>query len=527
MGGSRPLLSICLIVRDEEENLPRALRSVASLPAELVVVDTGSQDRTPEIARAAGARVVHHPWQGDFAAARNAGLAVARGRWIMVLDADEELVAEDAPLVVPLLRRAGVEGYICPVTNLVGNPANPDAERSEILRFWRHRPEYRWEGAIHEQIACRIAAGGKGVLARAPVRFVHYGYLDAQDAARGRKARNLALLEAAVAKDPGSAFLRFNLAVEYARLRRWAEAVDEYRRAAQGAEPHWAPKLAKGLIYALCHAGRWEEADAELERALAAYPDFTDLHFFRGLVRYQQRRYADAVASFAQAVALGPAPVPPYAGAEEGLGAWKALYCMGQAYQALGRIHEAVAAYEQAMARRPDWLPPVVATTQVLLAAGVDPPRVREWLVSRSGAGEPEARVQAAAVLAAAGAYGEALATLPAGTGGAQAHYVRGHCLLRLGRWAEAEAELARVDPGSPWGAAARAEQAYCRWAAGDAEGAHRLAQGLAPDEVARPYLEEARQVLVEALRRYPDAAVLQELLDRLAEGGPAPCRQG
>src|SRR5437867_2509435 len=86
-----PLLSICMIVKNEEENLARALGSAAGLDAELVVVDTGSTDGTVEVARRAGARVLEFPWVDDFSAARNFGFESARGRWLLVLDADEEL----------------------------------------------------------------------------------------------------------------------------------------------------------------------------------------------------------------------------------------------------------------------------------------------------------------------------------------------------------------------------------------------------------------------------------------------------
>lgn len=509
-----------MIVRNEQANLPRALASVAPLGAELIIVDTGSTDDTPDIARVAGARVLHRPWTGDFSAARNAGLDAATGEWVMVLDADEALLEQDAATVMPLLQQGGAEGYICPVTNLVGSPANPDAERSELLRFWRHRPAYRWEGAVHEQIAHRIVAAGHGGLSRAPIRFIHWGYLEAQDTARGRKERNLNLLLQAVAQAPDSAFLRFNLAVEYARQQRWAEAAAEYRRAQAGAEPHWAPKLTKGLVHALLQAGEQTDAEAELTRALTDWPDFTDLLYFKGVLCCQQQRWADAAAAFGRAMALGPAPVPPYAGAEEGLGAWKAAFALGRVYQSLGRVHEAVNVYEQAMEQRSDWLPPLEATVQILLGAGVPADQVCAYAQGRlHGIEAAEKLPTVAGLLAAGGAYQTALDTLPPDAADPRTRYVRGHCLLRLGQPAAAEAELAAVPADSPWEAPARAEQAYCRWVAGDTVGARALAAGVTLAEAARPYLEEARAVLAEGLRRYPDAVVLHDLLARLGEG--------
>ncbi len=88
-------ISLCMIVKDEEEMLPRCLAAVAEHVDELVIVDTGSTDRTVEIAESFGADVVEFPWNGSFADARNVSLDRATGDWILWLDADE--VLDDGP----------------------------------------------------------------------------------------------------------------------------------------------------------------------------------------------------------------------------------------------------------------------------------------------------------------------------------------------------------------------------------------------------------------------------------------------
>ena len=82
-------LSACVIVKNEERNLPTWLKSMQGIADELVVVDTGSDDRTVAIAEAAGARVYHFPWRNDFAAAKNYAMDHAHGKWLLILDADE------------------------------------------------------------------------------------------------------------------------------------------------------------------------------------------------------------------------------------------------------------------------------------------------------------------------------------------------------------------------------------------------------------------------------------------------------
>lgn len=86
-----------MIVKDEEQQLGRCLKSAISFVDEIIIVDTGSTDQTCEIATSYGARIYHHPWEGNFSKHRNQSLEYARGRWIFQLDADEELVAEDGP----------------------------------------------------------------------------------------------------------------------------------------------------------------------------------------------------------------------------------------------------------------------------------------------------------------------------------------------------------------------------------------------------------------------------------------------
>ena len=100
-----PTLSLAMIVKNEAANLGRCLESVRGLVDEMVVVDTGSEDGTPALAQAHGARLGHFPWRDDFAAARNASLELCRGDWILLLDADEAVGAADHAAIRQALER--------------------------------------------------------------------------------------------------------------------------------------------------------------------------------------------------------------------------------------------------------------------------------------------------------------------------------------------------------------------------------------------------------------------------------------
>ena len=147
-------ISACVIVKNEEKNLPRWLESVKRLAEEIIVVDTGSSDATVSIAEAAGAKVFHFPWIDDFAAAKNFALEQASGDWVIFPDADETFTAEDAPKVREWIRRVHrdrrVIGLLCRCVNL--DMSRGGAVRNVILqaRIFRRRPDLRYRGAVHE-----------------------------------------------------------------------------------------------------------------------------------------------------------------------------------------------------------------------------------------------------------------------------------------------------------------------------------------------------------------------------------------
>ena len=90
-----PTISVCLIVKNEEEFLPQCLESIKDVVDEIIVVDTGSTDRTVEIAKSFGAKVYHHAWENDFSKHRNQSIGYASSDWIFILDADEKVVQWD------------------------------------------------------------------------------------------------------------------------------------------------------------------------------------------------------------------------------------------------------------------------------------------------------------------------------------------------------------------------------------------------------------------------------------------------
>ena len=225
-------LSLCMIVRDEEELLPAFLEHARGLWDELVAVDTGSQDETLRILASAGARVASRAWEGDFAAARNASLDLAQGDWVLVLDADEMA----SPAFVASARALVADEEAGAATVAVRNrlPHGLHSE-SRLLRMFRRDPSIRFRHAIHEDASESALAYLRSTARRLvplPGRVDHLGYVRGRAAAKDKKARDVALLDKCLAADPADLYSHYKR-LEQARF--WGDRALWHRSAVAAA----------------------------------------------------------------------------------------------------------------------------------------------------------------------------------------------------------------------------------------------------------------------------------------------------
>jgi glycosyltransferase involved in cell wall biosynthesis len=211
-------LSLCMIVKDEEHNLDRCLKSIDDVVDEIIVVDTGSTDHTPEIAADFHAKVLQYQWQDDFAAARNFSLNAANGDWILVLDADEELEGNSQGQLRSIVDGAQVDGFRIWQRNFTPPGELCRYYDLRLTRLFRNTPSFRFEGIVHEQIAPSILRHS-GTLADADLIVLHHGYL--QNTAQGsisRAGRNLALIQKALVQTPGDPYLHYQAGITFKQL---------------------------------------------------------------------------------------------------------------------------------------------------------------------------------------------------------------------------------------------------------------------------------------------------------------------
>jgi GT2 family glycosyltransferase len=306
-GEQRARVSLAMIVRDEEENLPACLASVQGLFDEIVVVDTGSTDHTGVIAREFGAHVSAFAWCDDFAAARNAALEQATGDYVFWLDADDRLEPPEAEKLRVLLGRLSThrpEAYVvrCACDSGPGGSGSPTVV--DHIRLFPRRPEVRWTYRVHEQILPALKRAGIEVR-WSDVTVRHTGYADAAQRARKRE-RDTRILSAELAARPDDPFVLFNLGSIALDRQDWDGAVDFLSRSLAGSSSGDSITLKLYALIARAQQGQGDRAAAlaTCGRGLALDPDDAELLFRDGIVRRLAGDPAGAEASWRRVLSV-------------------------------------------------------------------------------------------------------------------------------------------------------------------------------------------------------------------------------
>jgi glycosyltransferase involved in cell wall biosynthesis len=265
-----------MIVKNEERNLARCLDSVRGLAGELIVVDTGSTDETPRIAARYRAEVIPFDFTVvDFAAARNHALSRARGRWILMLDADETLDQAGVPTIERLIAGDEDAGYFLERHNHSSDSETPI--KDYVVRLFPNRPDYRYRGRVHEIIDSAILAAG-GRLHKTDIRIDHTFSSDPE--ARRRKNRwYIEILKEEIARDPSDDSRLDFLAAEYHQLGMFDEAIETMEQIVR-ARPLDARAHYFLGVYHLVYKNDLTRSRASFNQALKLRPGYTEAAAF-------------------------------------------------------------------------------------------------------------------------------------------------------------------------------------------------------------------------------------------------------
>jgi tetratricopeptide (TPR) repeat protein len=358
-----PRVSLCMIVRNEEENLPACLISVADLVHEIIIVDTGSTDRTKEVAAQFGARIVDFVWVDNFAAARNESLRHARGEWILWMDADDRLDDHNRERLRQLFARLADENAAYAMKCLcLPNPVTGRATQVDHVRLFRNDPRLRWCYRVHEQILPALVEAVSDIR-WSNVVIRHTGYQD--PALRARKLeRDLRLLRIELEEHPEDPFVLFNLGAVYREQGRLAEAIPFFRRSLERSEPRASivPKLYALLAQSYHQVGDIEQALEAVRQGRSLYPTDVELLFQEGVIQKERGDLAGAEKSWR--AALSTAPSPHFGSVDVGLRGHLTCHNLAVLCEQQGRRAEAEKFWRLALDDRPGYEPALLGLAE-------------------------------------------------------------------------------------------------------------------------------------------------------------------
>jgi len=309
---NRSTLSLCMIVKNEQANLVRCLSSVKAVVDEIIVVDTGSTDRTRDIAAAFGAKVFEVPWRDDFSEARNVSLEKATGKWILVLDADEVISPDDFVKLRNLTSAAGgrADGFILTTRNYsntmttegwvpndgsyVNEEAGPGWYPSRKTRLFRNDPRIRFKGAVHELVEDSMRRH-KLKIRSSDIPVHHYGTMTKRDGA-GKRRIYYQLGKKKIDESGGNPRAFYEHAIQAAQLRRYDEAVDLWHRFLGTGSSEDLHLVYMNLGHVYLETARYAEAAAACRKALDIDPELKEAHLNLALSEFFMGRSKEAAA---------------------------------------------------------------------------------------------------------------------------------------------------------------------------------------------------------------------------------------
>ena len=349
-----------MIVRDSSRTLPAALESIRPWVDELVVVDTGSVDDTPEIATHYGAQLFHFPWCDDFSAARNESIRHAQGDWVFWMDSDDTIDEANGRKLRELADRpleASPMAYVmqvhCPGPDGSGEK---DVTVVDHVKMFRNRPELRFECRIHEQILPAIRRLD-GEVAWTDIFVVHSGSDHSEAGRKHKYSRDLRLLELELQDRPDHPFALFNLGMTYADMGEHEKAVEALRRSIAVSHPSESHvrKIYALLVSSLTQLSRYEEAQQASQEGLSHYPEDAELLFRQGIVAQHLGHLQQAISSYR--AALSSQEERHFASVDPGISGFKARHNLALVYTEMNRLDLAEIQWRDIVHQRPDYRP--------------------------------------------------------------------------------------------------------------------------------------------------------------------------
>ncbi len=320
MSESSLRLSVAMIVRDEEEELPGCLDNIKQFADEICIVDTGSQDNTLKIAESKGAKIKQCVWDNDFSLARNESLRLCKGTWIFVLDADERISTEDGKKLQQLAERETTYAYRIWTRNYTRRTDRSDfhyAEKddpwrqeflgwfpSAKIRLFPNRKDIQFEGPVHETVLLSLNRLGISIIDETNIVVHHYGERKPLERLTAKQKLYLLLGEKKIQEQVDNPQAYVELASQYAEMGMFVKALEYYRKALEKDANHgecWGEIASLLLIL-----GKEKEAEQAFSIAVRLNGDHFPTWRNLGLFYIKSQQWDKALEALYQATRIKP-----------------------------------------------------------------------------------------------------------------------------------------------------------------------------------------------------------------------------
>ncbi|MBM7566469.1 TPR domain-containing glycosyltransferase [Paenibacillus sacheonensis] len=302
------LVTACLIVKNEESVIDRCLASIKDVADEIIIIDTGSTDRTREIASAYTEHIYDFEWINDFSAARNEGIRRATSQWVFVIDADEYFPPAEAVKLREFLENELPEAglaYALSVVNLLGESEqnSTSVSTAEVPRLFPNNQGIYYTRPIHEQLHCQ--GGTELRFHLAPGSMYHTGYLKDTVTVKDKLNRNATIFNDLKKSAGLTAYDYFTIGNEKAIQGDHQGAIYYYDRSlqkgAQEATHSWYPRAVISLIQTYLELHRFNDAWQLVEGKLSAWNHYPEYNSLKGSIYYQIGLYDEAKTVYMEA----------------------------------------------------------------------------------------------------------------------------------------------------------------------------------------------------------------------------------
>lgn len=300
-------LALCMIVKNEEKFIKKTIDSVIDIVDEIIIVDTGSTDKTLEILSSYNnINLYNHIWENDFSKSRNFALSKIKSDWILFIDADEILDVNSKKNIIEFINNTNLDGCHFLIYNYISEGSN-NFSIHHGLRLFKNNKGFYYKGKIHEQISNDSIVNLKERFSKENIILHHYGYTSEVLEKKNKRNRNIPILLDTLKENPTDSFTLFNMGNEYLANNDILMAIKYYEEAFKYIDLTNIYSIHLFYRISICYQNikKYDKALSYVNKALDIYSPNVDLEYLRGTIYLDSNRYTLAIDSFNECLSLG------------------------------------------------------------------------------------------------------------------------------------------------------------------------------------------------------------------------------